>query len=76
MTAKQIRRLRARAGLTQKALGELLGVHQVTVARWETGERHIPEPSARLMRIICARAQGPVKGRVRAGRPRQVQSAE
>jgi len=30
---------RNRSGLTQVALAEMLGVHPITVARWETGER-------------------------------------
>lgn len=30
---------RNRAGLTQVALASLVGVHPITVARWETGER-------------------------------------
>ena len=31
-----------------------LGVHQVTVARWETGARGIPEPVARLVLRLVA----------------------
>ena len=30
---------RKKAGLTQVSLAHLIGVHPVTVARWETGER-------------------------------------
>jgi transcriptional regulator with XRE-family HTH domain len=44
-----LRRLRAELALTQTQLAEELGVHRVTVARWETGERGIPEPVARLL---------------------------
>lgn len=33
-----IKALRERAGLTQKQLGELLGLGQSTVAMWETDE--------------------------------------
>jgi transcriptional regulator with XRE-family HTH domain len=50
----ELRRIRAELGLTQTELGEELGVHRVTVARWETGERGIPEPVARLLQRIRA----------------------
>ena len=43
---------RAATGLTQAALAKLLGVHPVTVARWETGTRRIPEMAARLLKRI------------------------
>jgi len=49
-----LRRLRAGLALTQTQLAEELGVHRVTVARWETGERGIPEPVARLLQRIRA----------------------
>ena len=35
-TAEEIVAFRARHGLTQQRLADRLGVHQVTVARWET----------------------------------------
>ena len=50
----ELRRLRAELALTQTQLAEELGVHRVTVARWETGERGIPEPVARLLQRIRA----------------------
>ena len=37
MTPDDLRSLRARLDLTQQQLADLLGVHQTTVARWETG---------------------------------------
>ena len=33
--------MRESKGLTQKQLGELIGVGQVTISRWET-DRHLP----------------------------------
>jgi len=34
---------RERLGLTQEAAAELLGVHRVTVARWESGACAMPK---------------------------------
>ena len=36
-TPKRLKLLRKRLKLTQKQLGEKVGVHVVTVTRWETG---------------------------------------
>lgn len=36
-----LRDFRRGAGLSQRQLAELVGVQRETVARWETGERHI-----------------------------------
>jgi len=44
-----MKRLRALLELTQPGLARALGVHPITVARWETGTRKIPEPVARLV---------------------------
>ena len=41
---------RERAGKTQKQLGDLLGVSDVTISRWETGQR---EPSLGTQAAIC-----------------------
>ena len=49
MDAGKFRSIREAAGLTQEALAALLGVHRVTIARWETGTRRIPEMAARLL---------------------------
>ena len=43
------RRIREALGRTQEAMAETLGVHRVTIAKWESGERGIPEPVARLI---------------------------
>ncbi len=37
MKGEEIKALRLRLGLTQTELAAEIGVHQVTVARWETG---------------------------------------
>lgn len=42
MTPKDLKAWRDLYGYTQSELGEALGLHQVSVARWETGVRKIP----------------------------------
>ena len=44
MSGAQIRELREKLGLTQSELAQLLGVHAVTVSRWETGPNFQPPP--------------------------------
>lgn len=54
VTREELQRLREELGLTQEQLAEEVGVHRVTVARWESGDRGIPEPVARLLEKIRA----------------------
>jgi DNA-binding transcriptional regulator YiaG len=51
---EELKRMRARLGLTQVKLAAELGVTSNTVARWETGIRGIPEPVARLVERLAA----------------------
>ena len=48
MHGKTLRTIRKLLGLTQAMLAAQLGVAPNTVARWERGERSIPEPVARF----------------------------
>jgi transcriptional regulator with XRE-family HTH domain len=48
----EVRRLRLHLGLTQLTLAERIGVHPLTVSRWERGVVHIPEPTAQLLRLL------------------------
>lgn len=45
LTAGYVRRLRERAGISQQALGEILGCTQAIVSEWETGTK---KPGAEL----------------------------
>jgi DNA-binding transcriptional regulator YiaG len=59
MDPDEARRLRERLGLTQAQIAERLGVTTVAVWRWEKGvkpgsRRRIPEPAARLLRLLAA----------------------
>ena len=42
MTAQELKERRAQIGYSQEELAKALGVHAVTVARWETNARAIP----------------------------------
>lgn len=43
MSPDTLRNLRTLAGLSQSGLAAYLGVHRVTVTRWETGVVPIPQ---------------------------------
>ena len=49
MTKDEIRAARQRAGLTQQATADLLGVHPSTYRQWEYGKR---KPSAAAVRLL------------------------
>jgi transcriptional regulator with XRE-family HTH domain len=53
MNGKELRGIRRRLGLSGRQLGEIIGVTQNTIARWERGEVSIGQPAARLIRIIA-----------------------
>jgi DNA-binding transcriptional regulator YiaG len=62
MTAiAKIRAFRKRAGLTQKRLGEMLGVEQKTVASWERGRRKPSGPVKKLFERLEADAKNGAK---------------
>ena len=66
MKGEAIKALRLRLGLTQTELAAEIGVHQVTVARWETGgktplpiiQRALADLDARRSRVQGQTSQG------------------
>jgi transcriptional regulator with XRE-family HTH domain len=54
MDGDELKAARARLGLTQAQVAIELGVHAMTVSKWETGQRGIPEPVARLVQRLVA----------------------
>lgn len=52
MTADQLKKIRARLGLTQSQLAEKLGVSSKAVQSWEQGWRPVPGPVEKLMEIF------------------------
>jgi len=63
MTGEQFRRQRKRLGFTQVNLAQRIGVHEITISRWERDVVAVPEPVARLVLLLK-----PVRPRTR--RPR------
>ena len=59
LTGRQLRRARLRAGLTQGALADRLGVARNTVWRIESGHRGLTRPLARLAEYVLAPATEP-----------------
>ena len=49
---EEMKRIREALGMTQEEFADEIGVHRVTVAKWEGGDRTIPEPVARLVQRI------------------------
>jgi DNA-binding transcriptional regulator YiaG len=64
MTGAEVKRLRESLGLRQKDLAERLGVHPMTVSRWERDFVSIPGPAAKLLQLWAAenRARKRTKG--------------
>jgi len=49
----EFRQHRRRLGLTQVQLAARLGVHPITLSRWERDRvKRIPEPAAKLIRLL------------------------
>ena len=64
-----IKRYRVRFGLTQHAMGQLLGVSQKTVSRWENGENQ-PYPAQQgQFRDLIRKPDGMVSASLRAAVP-------
>jgi DNA-binding transcriptional regulator YiaG len=63
VTGDEVRAIRRRLKLTQVAFARLVGVHEITVSRWENGALAIREPTAKLLRLLLR--QAPPRRRMR-----------
>ena len=52
MIGQEVRRIREALGLSQRRFAERLGVHKVTVAKWETDAQGVRGPAERLIRLL------------------------
>ena len=57
MDGSELRGLRQRLEVSQAKLAALVGVHTNTLARYERDEITIPEPVARLVRMLAEKAE-------------------
>jgi len=58
LDGKEIKFLRKNAGLTAKRLGEIIGIDNSTISRWENDSQAISRAHDRLLRIIYANIKG------------------
>jgi transcriptional regulator with XRE-family HTH domain len=63
MSGEEFRRHRRRLGFTQVGLAERIGVHEITISRWERDVVAIPEPVAQLVRLIAPVRPTPVRSK-------------
>ena len=52
MTPKQLQKLRAKLGITQRELAGAIVVHPNTVSKWERGDRRISSSVEKLIRLV------------------------
>lgn len=52
MTPRELKALRAKLGISQQALADQLGVHIMTVWRWEAGKTPISQLAAKLIQTL------------------------
>lgn len=52
MRAAEVRKIREKLGRTQDELAKLIGVHSMTVSKWERGTVKVPKPIALLLRLL------------------------
>lgn len=50
MNPNTVKRIRRQVGLTQAELAANLGVHRITIAKWEAGTLVVPKMAATLLR--------------------------
>jgi transcriptional regulator with XRE-family HTH domain len=62
VTAAEVRSIRDRLGLTQEQLAQLLGVHPLTVSKWERGVLIPSTHQATLLRSFRKAAKKPDVG--------------
>jgi DNA-binding transcriptional regulator YiaG len=59
MTPTQVKALRRRLGLTQSKFADLVGVHVVTVKKWETRKQTVGRLAAHVMAMLAERPRRP-----------------
>jgi DNA-binding transcriptional regulator YiaG len=62
MTAKQIRAVRAKAGINTEAFGKLLGISPRTVEDYEQGRRRVPPTVEVRLTGVCPVCKSKARG--------------
>jgi DNA-binding transcriptional regulator YiaG len=63
MTGQEVKRIRQALGLSQQEFADRLGVHKVTLAKWETDAQGMRGPAERLIRLLGKAAKDNPKPR-------------
>ena len=71
LTGQEVAFVRHALNRSQQELAELLGVHTVTLSRWETGHSEVPAPADRLLRALAFEHFGRVRPVSLSTAPRQ-----
>ncbi len=56
MKAATVKKIRKRLGLSRAALASRLGVHYVTVYRWERGLNPVTGPASAMLAVLSGEA--------------------
>jgi transcriptional regulator with XRE-family HTH domain len=70
MKGSEVKRIRQALGLTQQEFADRLGVHMVTVAKWETDAQGMRGPAARLIALLGSGVRGVGTRKGTRGNPR------
>lgn len=73
MDSDEILRRRTALGLTQTELGDAVGVHQITIHRWEAGKS---APSGLALRALAAAFDELERKQARNARDREARAAK
>ena len=57
MKGRTLKRLRKRLGWKQAELAEVLGVHVISISRWETNAQAIPKVVALAVELLVEREE-------------------
>jgi len=57
MKNKRLRKVRKKLGLSQAQLGKVMGVHPLTVSKWERGAATPEGATAQLLKVIDRRLE-------------------
>jgi DNA-binding transcriptional regulator YiaG len=63
VTGAEVRQIRKALGMSQPEFAKLVGVHAISVSKWETGAMGIRRTTEKLIRLLAASKRNPKEGR-------------